>query len=56
MDKLREDLDEIVNNPVKVDDKEFDDKVARVRQEVEDLWEKARDKLRKFSAKIISWF
>ena len=42
---LRENLDEIQNNPVTVNDKEFDDRVQQVRSNVNDLHDKTGKKL-----------
>ncbi|CAD5234464.1 unnamed protein product [Bursaphelenchus xylophilus] len=42
---LRENLDEIQNNPVKVEDSEFDARVSEVKGEVEELNSKAKSKL-----------
>lgn len=42
---LRENLDEIQNNPITVNDSEFDNKVKIARTEVEQLHEKAKVKL-----------
>lgn len=44
---LRENLDEIHNNPVKVEDSEFDDKVQEVGDAVSSLSSKAAQKLGK---------
>ncbi|KAL3091629.1 hypothetical protein niasHT_024211 [Heterodera trifolii] len=45
MSELRENLDEIINNPIKVDDREFDEHVQKVRVEVESLHERALKKM-----------
>lgn len=45
---LRENLNEIYNNPVKVEDSEFDGKVQEVKSVVSDLHSKAAQKLGKF--------
>uniref|UniRef100_A0A914HV37 Laminin-like protein lam-2 n=1 Tax=Globodera rostochiensis TaxID=31243 RepID=A0A914HV37_GLORO len=45
MSELRENLDEIINNPITVNDREFDEHVQKVRADVETLHEKATKKL-----------
>lgn len=42
---MRDTLNEIVNNPVTVNDSEFDDKVSEVRNLVQQLHNKANEKL-----------
>ncbi|CAD5229337.1 unnamed protein product [Bursaphelenchus okinawaensis] len=50
---LRENLDEIQNNPVKVEDAEFDARVNEVKEEVEELSSKAKSKLDGNDAKLL---
>ncbi|KAI6173803.1 hypothetical protein M3Y98_01121600 [Aphelenchoides besseyi] len=52
IEKLRVDLDDIQSNKVKVVNMEFDAQVQEVRQQVEDLHEKATSKLDKDEAKM----
>lgn len=42
---LRDTLNEIVNNPVTVNDNEFDKKVSEVSDQVQQLYNKANNKL-----------